>query len=88
MTVVMRFAAGSAKATSPICCTTFMGERGLSVAQAGQRSWHLLQLVQASASKISFQVRSATFAAPYCSTLSSSRLMVAIVPLGESSLNR
>ena len=43
-------AEGSPKATSPTCRTTFMGERGFWVAQAGQRSWQRLHFVQASAS--------------------------------------
>src|SRR5512141_1118653 len=64
VTVSTRLAWGLVNATSPICCTTFMGERGFSVDQAGQRSWHRLQLVQASASKISFQERSATLSTP------------------------
>ena len=58
VTVSIRLASGLLKATSPICLITFMGESGLSVLWAGQRSWQRLHLVQASVSKISFQVRS------------------------------
>ena len=79
---------GLVKAASPICWTTFMGESGLSVPQAGQRSWQRLQEVQASASKMSFQVRSVTCAAPNCSAPSSSRSMVAMLPLGARSVKR
>ncbi len=60
--VSIRLAAGSVKAISPIWLTSRIGDSGLPVVKAGQRSWQRLHRVQASASKMSFQRRSVTLA--------------------------
>ncbi len=86
--VSTRLAAGSVKAVSPIWLTSRMGDNGLPVAKAGQRSWQRLHRVQASASKRSFQRRSAISLAPNFSVDSSSRLMEVSLPVGPRSARK
>ena len=65
-----------------------MGDSGLPVVKAGQRSWQRLHRVQASASKMSFQRRSVTSLAPNFSVDSSSRLMEVSLPVGPRSARK
>ena len=50
-----------------------LGERGLSLAKAGQASWQRPHSMQAKASRLSFQVKSAVFSTPKTSDFSRSR---------------
>ena len=53
--------------------TIILGERGLSLAKAGQASWQRPHSMQAKASRLSFQVKSGSFSRPKTSDFSRSR---------------
>ena len=72
-------------ATSPVLMTISRGSRGFPVMLAGHTDVHRPQIVQASVSKICFQVRSVTTDAPMVSMSSASRRfgISLIAPLGR-----